>query len=82
MQWRSAGARLVGDELRRNVPAVDLHALLHIHGGLQRVAGLDGQHAVGAHAVQRLSDELANERVVARRDGRHVLRKFVTSTLK
>mmetsp|Transcript_15912 Transcript_15912/g.40425 ORF Transcript_15912/g.40425 Transcript_15912/m.40425 type:complete len:287 (-) Transcript_15912:707-1567(-) len=56
-------------KLRRDVAAVDGHALLHLHQRLQRAARLDGQHAVRAHIVQRLCDHLTDGLVVASRDG-------------
>ena len=75
MCWLSEhGACLVGDELGRDVAAVDLHALLHLHGGLQGVAGLDGQHTVRADLLQSFRNEIADHGVVAGRDGGHVLR--------
>lgn len=41
-------ALVVGDELRGDVSAVNLHALLDHDGGLEARAGLDGQDAVRA----------------------------------
>ena len=53
-------ARGVGDEVRREVALVELHALDEFDVGLEALALFDGDHAVLADLVDRLGDDLAD----------------------
>ena len=64
--------RRVGDEVRRDVAAVELHALGVFDLELQALALFDGDHAVAADLVHRLGQQLADLGVVGR-DGGDVL---------
>src|SRR4029077_95684 len=59
----------VRDEIRREVPAVELHALDDVQGGLERLGLFNGDDAVLADLVHRAGDDLADRLVVVRRDG-------------
>ena len=59
----------VGDEVRREVAAVELHALDDLERGLQRLGFLDGDDAVLADLLHRLGDDLADRLVVVGGDG-------------
>ena len=59
----------VGDEVRREVAAVELHALDHFHLGLEAACLLDGDDAVLADLLHGVGDDLADLGVVVRRDG-------------
>ena len=61
----------VGDEVRRDVALVELHALGELELGAECVGLLDGDDAVLADLVERLGDQFA-DRAVARRDRGHV----------
>ena len=50
----------VGDEVRRDVAAVELHALDHVELGLQRLRLFDGDHALVADLLHRLGEEAAD----------------------
>ena len=50
----------VGDEVRRDVALVELHALGELELGAERVGLLDGDDAVLADLVERLRDQLAD----------------------
>jgi hypothetical protein len=50
----------VRDEVGAQVALVELHALHELDLGLERLAFLDGDHAVLAHLVHRLGDDLAD----------------------
>src|SRR6267378_3614216 len=50
----------VVDEIRRQVAAVELHALDEVELVLQRLAVLDGDHAFLADLVHRIGDDLAD----------------------
>src|SRR5262249_26673120 len=64
-----AGDRFgVGDEVRREVPAVELHPLNDFHLGVVRLALFDGDDAVHAHFFHRVGDVLADFLVVVARD--------------
>ena len=54
----------VADEVRRDVAAVELHALGVFDLDLQALAFLDGDHAVMADLLHRLGQQLADLRVV------------------
>ena len=58
----------VGDEVGREVAAVELHALDHLEGGLEALGLLDRDHAVLADLLHRLGDDLADLLVVVGRD--------------
>src|SRR5215218_2777603 len=62
----------VGDEVRRQVAAVELHALDHLQGGLEAARLLDRDHAVLADLLHRLGDDAADLLVVVRGDGADV----------
>src|SRR5262249_41772225 len=58
----------VGDEVRGQVPAVELHSLDDFQGRLEALGLLDRDHAVLADLVHRLGDDLADLLVVVRGD--------------
>ena len=62
----------VGDEVGREVAAVELHALDHLEGGLEAAGLLDGDHAVLADLLHRLGDDAADLVVVVGGDGADV----------
>ena len=51
----------VGDEVRRDVALVELHALGELELGAHGVGLLDGDHAVLADLVERLGEQLADD---------------------
>jgi hypothetical protein len=53
----------VGHEVRRQVAAVELHALDHVELGVERLRLLDGDHALLADLVHRLGDHVADRGV-------------------
>ena len=59
----------IGDEVRRQVALVELHALGELELGAERVRLLDGHHAVLADLVDGLGDDLADRRVGGRDRG-------------
>ncbi len=59
----------VRDEVRREVAAVELHAVDRVERRLGALGLLDGDDAVLAHLVHRLGDEVADLVVVVGRDG-------------
>ena len=59
----------VGDEVRRQVALVELHALGELELGAERVRLLDRDHAVLADLVDRVGDDLADRRVGGRDGG-------------
>ena len=59
----------VGDEVRRQVALVELHALGELELGAERVRLLDRHHAVLADLVDRVGDDLADRRVGGRDGG-------------
>src|SRR5690606_21867518 len=59
----------VGDEVRRDVALVELHAFGELEFQAEGLAVLDGDHAVLADLLHRLGDHLADGLVVVRRDG-------------
>ena len=63
----------VRHEVRRQVAAVELHALDPLDLGLQGLALLDRDHAVLADLLGRLGDHLADLGVEVRRDGGDLL---------
>ena len=58
----------VGDEIRREIAAVELHALDDVELGLERLRLLDRDHAFVADLLHRLGDHLADLAVVVGRD--------------
>ena len=58
----------VGHEVRREIAAVELHALDDIERGLERLGFLDRDHAVLADLVHRFRDDLADGGVAVGRD--------------
>src|SRR4029450_195699 len=76
----------IGDEIGREIAAVELHAFDDIQLRLHALGFLDGDHAVLADAVHRLGDHVADRLVAVRRDradlgdlrtGRHLLRPLL-----
>ncbi len=63
----------IGDEVRRQVAAVELHAFDELVVGLEGLAFFDGDDAVLADLVHRLGDDLADLVVVVGGDGGDVL---------
>src|SRR6266436_5958092 len=59
----------VGDEVGRDVAAVELHALDHVELGLQRLRLLDRDDALVADLLHRLGEEAADFGVAIGRDG-------------
>src|SRR5205085_3843242 len=59
----------IGDEVRREVAAVELHALDHVKLRQHRLRLLDRDDAVLADLVHRLGDEFTNRAVAVGRDG-------------
>ena len=59
----------VGDEVGRDVAAVELHALDHVELGLQALGLLDGDHALVADLLHGLGDDLADLLVAVGGDG-------------
>ena len=53
----------IGDEVRRQVALVELHALDEVELHAERVGLLDRDHAVLADLVDRVGDDLADRRV-------------------
>ena len=60
---------LVGDEVGREIPAVELHTLDHIEVGVGALGLFDGDDAVLADLFHSFGDSLADVRVVVGRDG-------------
>ncbi len=59
----------VGDEVRRQVAAVELHALDHVELGLERLGFLDGDDALVADLLHRLGDHVADHLLAIGGDG-------------
>ena len=59
----------IGDEVRRDVAAVELHALDHLEGRLQALGLLDGDDALLAHLLHRLGEDVADGLVAVGGDG-------------
>ena len=59
----------IGDEVGREIAAVELHALDDLDVGLQRFRFLDRDHAFVADLLHRLGDHLADCRVAVGGDG-------------
>ena len=59
----------VGDEVGRDVAAVELHALDHVELGLERLRLFDRDHALVADLLHRLGEEAADLGVAVGRNG-------------
>ena len=59
----------IGDEVGRQVAAVELHAFDDLERGFERPGFFDRDDAVLADLVHRVGDDLADRLVVVRRDG-------------
>ena len=59
----------IGDEVRREVAAVELHAFDDFELGLQRLRLFDGDDAVFADLLHRFGNDLADGLVVVGGDG-------------
>ena len=59
----------VGDEVGRDVAAVELHALDHVELGLEALGFFDRDHALVADLLHRLGEEAADLLVAVGRDG-------------
>src|SRR6266571_2621486 len=68
LQHRNLLFRVV-DEIRREIPTVELHAFDHLELVLQTLAVLDGDHALLADFVHGVRDDLAYRLVRVRRYG-------------
>ena len=64
--------RGVGDEVRAQVALVELHALDKLDLRIERLALLDGDHAVLAHLVHGLGDDLADLLILVGGAGAHL----------
>jgi hypothetical protein len=62
----------IGDEIRREVAAVKLHALDDFELGLERLGLFDGDDAVLADLLHGLGDDLADGLIVVGGDGAHL----------
>ncbi|GFN41799.1 MAG: conserved hypothetical protein, partial [Marine Group I thaumarchaeote] len=62
----------VGDEVGRGVAAVELHALDHVQVGVQALGFLHGDHALFAHLLHGLGNEVADLAVAVGGDGAHL----------
>ena len=58
----------IGDEVGRDVAAVELHAFDHFELGLERLCFLDRDHAFVADLLHRIGDETTNLRIAIGRD--------------
>ena len=58
----------IGDEVGRDVAAVELHTLDHFKLGLKRLCFLDRDHALVADLFHRIGDETTNLRITVGRD--------------
>jgi len=61
--------RRIGDEVGREIAAIELHAFDPLDLGAQALAFVDGDHAVLAHLVQGVGQQLADFGVVVGGDG-------------
>src|SRR6267378_545629 len=68
LQHRNLLFRVV-DEIRREIPPVELHSFDHLELVLQTLAVLDGDHAFLTDFVHRIGDDLADRLVRVRRYG-------------
>ena len=59
----------IGDEVGREIAAVELHAFDDVERGLERLGFFDGDDAVLADLLHRFGDELADLGVAVGRDG-------------
>src|SRR5580692_9499319 len=59
----------IGDEIRRQIAAVELHAFDHFELRLERLGFFHGDDAIFADFLHRLGDDLANGLVVVGADG-------------
>src|ERR1700757_385803 len=62
----------VGDEVGREITAVELHALDDLDFGVERFGFLDRDHAFVADLLHRLGDHLADLAVAVRRERAHL----------
>ena len=58
----------VGDEIGRQVAAIELHALDDVQRGLCGLGLLDGDHALVADFLDRIGDQLADRGVIVSRN--------------
>src|SRR5207249_5216641 len=61
--------RRIGHEVRRDVPAVELHAFDHLQRGLEAFGLLDGDHAFLADLLHGVGDDVADGLVAVGGDG-------------
>ena len=59
----------VGDKIRGDVAAVELHAFHHFQSGLHALGFFDGDNALFAHLVHGFGDDVADGSVVVGADG-------------
>ena len=62
----------IGDEVGREVAAVELHAFDHFQLGLERLRLFDGDDAVLADLLHRFRNDLADGLVIVGRNGAHL----------
>ena len=60
----------IGDEVRGEIAAVELHPLDDVDGRLRLLPLLDGDHAVLANLQKRLGEDAADRRIVVASDRR------------
>src|SRR5262249_18502186 len=62
----------VGNEVRRDVAAIELHALDHVELGLKRLGLLDGDDALIADLLHGLGEKATNLRITVGRDSTYL----------
>ena len=63
----------VGDEIRADVAAVELHTLYHVNRGVHTFGFADGDDAVFRHFAHRVGNEFADLGIVVSRNGSYLL---------
>ena len=59
----------IGDEVRRKIAAVELHAFDYIKRGFQPFGFFNGNYAFFADFIHSFGDDIANGRIIVRGDG-------------
>ena len=71
----------IGDEVGRDVAAVELHAFDHVEFGLERLCFFDRDHALVADFLHRVGEELADLGIAVGGDGADLGDLFVRRDL-